>query len=231
MSRAHRLLDLLQLLRRHRRPVSGAKLAEALGVSLRTLYRDIEVLNAQGASIEGEAGLGYVLRPGYLLPPLMFTEEEIEALVLGIRWVEERGDGPLGEAAGHALAKIAAVLPPELKDEAFGSGLLVGPVWQDEGEAALPVIRAAIRNERKLHLSYIDRDGSKTRRTVWPFAVGFFDRARVVAAWCELRQDYRHFRTDRIAAVSLADERYPRRQQVLLKEWRAAEKIPTADKI
>ena len=116
MSRAQRLLDLIQLLRGYRRPVSGAVLAEALGISLRTLYRDIETLNAQGAQIDGEPGIGYVLRPGFMLPPLMFSEEEIEAIVLGSRWVADRTDAALSGAARSALAKISAVLPPDLKD-------------------------------------------------------------------------------------------------------------------
>ena len=111
MSRAQRLLDLIQVLRRHRHPVSGATLAEATGVSLRTLYRDIELLKAEGAHIDGEAGVGYVLRPGFMLPPLMFSEEEIEALVLGSRWVHQRADRALADAAANVLAKIGAVLP------------------------------------------------------------------------------------------------------------------------
>src|SRR5881396_422406 len=126
MSRAQRLLDLIQLLRGYRRPVSGAVLAEALGISLRTLYRDIETLNAQGATIDGAPGLGYVLRPGFMLPPLMFSEEEIEALVLGSRWVADRADHRLGEAARNALAKISAVLPPELRHDLETSALLIG---------------------------------------------------------------------------------------------------------
>src|SRR5882724_3329310 len=106
MPRSQRLLDLMQVLRRHRRPVSGAVLAEEVGVSLRTLYRDIESLKSLGAYIDGEAGVGYVLRPGFMLPPLMFTQEEIEALVLGSRWVAKRSDARLGLAARNALAKI-----------------------------------------------------------------------------------------------------------------------------
>ena len=127
MSRAQRLLDLIQLLRGYRRPVSGAVLAEALGISLRTLYRDIETLNAQGAQIDGEPGVGYVLRPGFMLPPLMFSEDEIEAIVLGSRWVADRTDAALSGAARSALAKISAVLPPDLKDSLDTSGLLIGP--------------------------------------------------------------------------------------------------------
>src|SRR5579862_1760103 len=227
MSRAQRLLDLIQLLRRHRNPVSGAALAEELGISLRTLYRDIESLNGQGAHIDGEPGVGYVLRPGFMLPPLMFSEEELEALVLGSRWVAERADAPLGKAARNALAKIVAVLPDDLKDGVEGSGLLVGPSAAiAAGDAELPTIRQAIRTERKLRIAYASAEGKATRRVIWPFALGFFERVRVVVAWCELRQDYRHFRTDRIASLSLTAQRYKKRRQVLLKEWREIEGIP-----
>src|SRR5690349_5512918 len=127
MSRAERLLGLMQVLRRHRRPVSGAALARELGISIRTLYRDIATLQAQGADIEGEPGLGYVLKPGFMLPPLMFSEDEIEALVLGSRWVADRGDERLGSAAQNALVKIAAVLPDDLREDLDASALLVGP--------------------------------------------------------------------------------------------------------
>lgn len=226
MSRAQRLLDLIQVLRRHRRPVSGRSLAAELGISLRTLYRDIAALQAQGARIDGEPGLGYLLRPGFLLPPLMFSDEEIEALVLGSRWVADRGDARLGAAAANALAKIAAVLPPDLRDELDASTLLVGPGAPiAAGDADVAVIRRAIRTERKLAIAYRADGAAETQRTIWPFALGFFDRARVVVAWCELRQAFRHFRTDRIAALAPTDVRYPRRRQVLLKEWRTLEGI------
>jgi predicted DNA-binding transcriptional regulator YafY len=227
MSRAQRLLDLIQALRGYRRPVSGAVLAEALGISLRTLYRDIETLNAQGAHIDGEPGVGYVLRPGFMLPPLMFSEEEIEAIVLGSRWVADRADAALSNAARSALAKIAAVLPPDLKTNVDTSSLLIGPGQATAaGDTELPVIRSAIRSERKLRIGYLDGRGQNSKRTVWPFALGFFDRVRVVVAWCELRDGFRHFRTDRISKVQVVDKRYPRRRQVLLREWRASEGIP-----
>ena len=226
MSRAQRLLDLIQELRGHRRPVSGATLAEALGVSLRTLYRDIETLKAQGADIEGEAGVGFVLRPGYMLPPLMFSEEEVEAILLGSLWVATQGDQDLANAARTALRKISAVLPKELADLADTSALIVGRGdKRDGGSEPLPAIRAAIRRERKLTIRYLDGKGRATERTIWPFALGFFERTRVVAAWCELRGDFRHFRTDRIAAADILGNRYPRRQAILIKEWRAAEGI------
>ncbi|MBK3733895.1 HTH domain-containing protein [Azospirillum brasilense] len=227
MSRAERLIDLIQCLRRHRRPVSGHVLADELGVSLRTIYRDIATLQAQGARIDGEPGVGYLLQPGFLLPPLMFAEEEIEALALGIRWVADRADGALGAAAQNALAKIAAVLPPDLRDRMDASALLVGPGEPIVGDGVdLAVVRRAIRGERKLSIAYRDRDGAASERVVWPFALGFFDRLRVLVAWCELRGAIRHFRADRIVSVTALEARYPRRRQALLKEWREAEGIP-----
>jgi predicted DNA-binding transcriptional regulator YafY len=229
MSRAERLLDLIQMLRRHRRPVAGAALARELGVSLRTLYRDIAALQAQGADIAGEAGLGYLLRPGFMLPPLMFNVEEIEALAFGSRWVAARADTPLAGAARDALAKIAVVLPADLSDRLESPALLVGPGKPiAAGDAALPAIRQAIRAERKLCVAYVDGAGTPTKRTIWPLALAFFDRARVIVAWCETRQAFRHFRTDRISAIEPSPTRYPRRRQALLREWRAAEGIGEA---
>jgi len=228
MSRAERLLDLLQILRRHRHPVTGTTLAEELGISVRTLYRDIAVLQAQGAKIDGEPGLGYLLRPGFMVPPLMFSEEEIEALVLGSRWVSKRADKRLAAAARNALAKIAAVLPPDLRHDLDTSSLMVGPgeaIVAGDQEVAL--IRQAIRSERKLEITYRDQNNAESTRIIWPFALAFFDRARVVAAWCERRRAFRHFRTDRITALTVMNLRYPRRRQAMLKEWRAAEGIET----
>ena len=226
LSRAARLLDLLQAFRRHKRPVSGASLAEELGVSLRTIYRDIEALKAQGAAIDGEAGVGFVLKPGFMLPPLMFSEDEIEALVLGSRWVAERADQPLGQAARNALTKIAAVLPADLKAGLDESTLLIGPGAPiAAGESELPLIRDAIRKSRKLAISYADVNGAATQRTIWPIALAFFDRTRVVVAWCELRKDFRHFRADRIVRLSVEAKTYPERRAVLMKQWQAKEGI------
>ena len=226
MSRAERLLELMQCLRRHRYPVSGAILASELGISVRTLYRDIAALQVQGARIDGEPGVGYVLRPGFMLPPLMFSEDEIEALVLGSRWVADRADDPLGQAARNALAKIAAVLPTELRNALDASALFVGPgAVIAAGDQALVSIRHAIRSESKLRIRYRDLQGRASDRVIWPFALGFFDQVRIVAAWCERRQGYRHFRTDRIADLTVLGSRYPRRRQALLKEWREIEGI------
>jgi predicted DNA-binding transcriptional regulator YafY len=226
MSRAERLLELLEILRRHRGPVSGNRLARELGVSLRSLYRDVDALRGQGAEIDGEAGFGYVLKPGFLLPPLMFSRAEIEALVLGSRWVAKRGDAELSAAAVGALAKIKTVLPEELRAEAEETALIVGSRGGSIPILNLGLMRDAIRRERKLAISYSDGAGNASQRTVWPFALAYFDRTHILAAWCELRDDFRHFRIDRITTIDVQATRYPRRRAVLLREWREGEGIP-----
>jgi predicted DNA-binding transcriptional regulator YafY len=224
MARAERLLELMQALRRHRAPVAGAALAAELGVSLRTLYRDIAALQAQGASIEGEAGLGYVLRPGFTLPPLMFTLEEVEALALGARWVEGRVDEGLARAAKNALAKIAAVLPPERAAALDWPTLLASGSKAGEAERlALPLARKALAEERKLGFAYADKDGRRSERIVWPVAIGFFEQVMVLAAWCETREGFRHFRLDRMGGVEVLAERPPKARRSLLRDWRRAE--------
>jgi len=226
MARSERLLELIQALRRHRRPVSGQALADELGVSLRTIYRDVQTLVGQGASIDGEAGLGFILRPGFVLPPLMFSDEELEALVLGLRWVAQRTDASFEHAAMNALAKIAAVLPDDLRNNVEGIGLVAFPSRDaDERRFDLTPIRGAIRAEQMVVLDYADVTGQHTRRTVWPIALAFFERSRVLAAWCELRRDFRHFRIDRIIALHETGKRYPQRRRALMKQWREIEKI------
>lgn len=226
MARSDRLLELIQALRRHRRPVSGQALADELNVSLRTIYRDIQTLVGQGARIDGEAGLGFLLRPGFVLPPLMFSDEELEALVLGLRWVSQRTDASFEHAAMNALAKIAAVLPDDLRNNVEGIGLVAFPSRDaDERRVDLTPIRGAIRSEQMVVLDYADVTGQHTRRTVWPIALAFFERSRVLAAWCELRRDFRHFRIDRIIALHETGKRYPERRRALMKQWREIEKI------
>ena len=225
MSRSARLLDLIQAFRRHRNAVTAADLARDLGVSQRTLYRDIATLQAQGVPIEGEAGIGYVLRPGFMLPPLMFSDEEIEALMLGLRFVVQRGDPALARAAEDAAARIAYALPEHLRQTARDSGLLAAPPGESGPSEHLPVLRAAIRSEHRLRLAYTDKDGAATRRVVWPIAIGFFDHTRILAAWCETRADFRHFRTDRIAEAEALPDRYPRRRALLMRDWREKEGV------
>jgi predicted DNA-binding transcriptional regulator YafY len=219
MSRTSRLFDLLQALRRRRAPVSGAELAREAGVSLRTVYRDIAALQALGAEIEGEAGVGYVLKPGFMLPPLMLSQDEIEALALGAKWVSRRTDPVLAAAAREAMAKIGAVLPADVQQRLDDSALLVGPTCRICHSVDLALLRRAVREERKLRINYCDERGRSSARTIWPIALSFVDSVRIVVAWCELRQDFRHFRTDRINAAELLVDRYPRRRQSLLKAW------------
>lgn len=221
MSRSERLLSLLQVLRRHRQPVSGAALASELGISLRTLYRDIATLQAQGANVEGEAGVGYVLRPGYMLPPLMFSREEIEALVLGTRLVAQRADPELAISARDALAKITEVLPGDLREELAASTLFAGPgLPLPEDRIDLAQLREFIRSEQMMKIAYRDEKGSSTERLIWPFALTFFEGARLVIAWCTLRGDFRSFRTDRMDLIEGPLGRYPKRRMQLLKAWR-----------
>lgn len=221
MSRASRLLDLIQNLRGRRVPVSGPVLADELGVSIRTLYRDIATLQAQGADIRGEPGLGYVLRPGFTLPPLMFSADEIEALALGSRWVAaQASDDRLGDAAKAAIAKIGAVLPPEMGDVLEAGSLLVFGAERIPATADLSVVRLAIRSEKKLRIRYNQPLGGLTERTIWPFAIGFFDKVRCIVGWCELRNDFRTFRLDRVTSLEPLSEGYPRRRGALLKAWR-----------
>ena len=197
-----------------------------MGVSIRTLYRDIATLQGQGAPIDGEAGLGYVLKPGFMLPPLMFTDEEIEAIVLGSRWVAKQPDKRLAAAATDALAKVAAVLPDDLREDLDATTLLVGPRSDNLEAIDLGVVRQAIRDERKLGFLYRDAEGAASERLVWPFALSFFDKVRVMVAWCEMRQDFRHFRADRMSDLTVTGIRYPRRRQAMLKEWRATLDAP-----
>ena len=222
MTRTERLLELMQRLRRSRQPRQAQALAEQLDISVRTLYRDIDTLRHQGADIEGEAGVGYVLkRGGPTLPPLMFRESEIEALVLGSRWVADRADPRMRDAALAALGRISAVVPPDLREEMDTSALLVVPGAPFPVDAVDPgLLRKAIRTERRLRLCYRDEAGAASERLVWPFALAFFDRVRLLIAWCELRGDFRSFRTDRIVEAEVMEARYPARRQVLMKRWK-----------
>ena len=183
------------------------------------LYRDIASLQSQGALIEGEAGIGYVLKPGFMLPPMMFSEDEIEALVLGSRWVARAAEPRLAAAGADAMAKIAAVLPDDMRQEVDSATLLVGPRRRGEDKADLSAIRKAIRSEHILEINYSDERGAVSIRRVWP-SPWLFRACRVARSPGELRNDFRHFRTDRIIDMAQQEVRYPRRRAVLLKEWR-----------
>lgn len=222
MTRTERLLTLLQVLRTYRYPVSGQKLAERLDISVRTLYRDIATLQAQGAEIEGEAGIGYILKPSFFLPPLMFSQTEIEALLLGTQWVSQYGDAPLSKAAINALSKITDVLPKNIKNEMNTFALRVGPPMQESlAKEDLTVLRAAIRSQKKICLNYQSQEGKRSQRVVWPFTIGYFTDGRILVAWCEKENDYRHFNTSGIISVEIFNDLYPKSRDGLFREWRA----------
>lgn len=224
MTRTERLLTLLQVLRTYRYPVSGQKLAERLDISLRTFYRDIATLQAQGAEIEGEAGIGYVLKPSFFLPPLMFSQTEIEALLLGIQWVSQYGDAPLSKAAMDALSKITDVLPKNIKNGMNIFALRVGPPMQESlAKENLTVLREAIRNQKKIRLDYQSQEGKRSQRIVWPFTIGYFTDGRILVAWCENQSDYRHFNTSGIISVEILNDPYPRSRDSLFREWQASQ--------
>ena len=220
MSRSARLLQLLDALRCARQPQTGPQLAQSLGVSLRTIYRDIATLRTQGADILGDPGLGFEMRPGFLLPPLMFNADELEALLLGASWASLQADPQLAQAARAAMDRIRSALPLELRIAVDTSGLLVPSMQQSpEPETWQTALRRAIRAEHIVVLHYEDRNGALTERRVWPFAMAYFERARVVSAWCELRQEFRHFRADRVHALQDLGQRYPERRQTLIQRW------------
>lgn len=224
MPRSDRLLELIQFLRTRRYPVKGAQLADEFGVSVRTIYRDIDRLIAKGAPIEGQSGVGYVLRPGFTIPPLMFSTDEIEAIVLGSQLVARSADPALAKAARNALAKITAVLPTNRSTEAATSGLAAGALKEPVTDRVdLAPFRNAIRMERKIWISYGDEAEARTERRIWPISLTFCATVRLLAAWCELREGYRQFRTDRIVEFTETAEAYPRRRSALLREWREIE--------
>jgi predicted DNA-binding transcriptional regulator YafY len=188
--------------------VTAAAIADTLEVTVRTVYRDIATLQARRIPIEGAAGVGYVLRRGFDLPPLMFTEDEAEAIAVGVRLLARTGDPGLQKAAESVLSKVTLVVPDPLREY-----LNATPVYVSKNGAPVPVqrdlpttIRHAIRDGRKMRIAYQDEDGCETFRVIQPFAVAYYVEATLVCAWCELRNDVRHFRTDRVISADVLDE-------------------------
>lgn len=217
----------MDALRGRRRPVTAAQLAGELAVSTRTVYRDVQTLIGLGAPIDGGAGIGYLLHAGFFLPPLMFGEEELEALVLGARWVQGQGDPALAQAAESALAKIATASPRDLRDRIAETGLFAPRFGRPaEQGVGLRAIREAIRRERKLKIRYLSIAGVETERMIWPVALVFFEGKRLLAAWCELRGDFRHFRADLISRLEVTGTPYPRPRRELARLWRQQLKAP-----
>jgi predicted DNA-binding transcriptional regulator YafY len=220
MRRADRLFDIIQILRTSQKPVTAAALAEELEVNVRTVYRDVATLQARRVPIEGAAGIGYVLRKGFDLPPLMFTTEEVDAIVVGAQMLKRIRDPQLQQAAESVLAKVAIVLPDVQRRH-----LATPTVYVADGKpgpapgADLSEVRSAIHETRKMRIAYTDEKGATTQRTIWPIAMAYYTDVTLIGAWCELRQDYRHFRVDRIASSRVLDERFPADNGRLMAEW------------
>lgn len=222
MRRAERLFQIIQILRRSTLPVTGAALAAELEVSTRTVYRDVADLMAQRVPIAGEAGLGYLLATDYDMPPLMLTPAELEAIVLGAQWVAGRGDPLLSPAARDVLAKIAAAVPTHLRPFIAEPSTSAKPPLGDIAETVdTASLRDAIRKRVKLRLLYRAEGGERTERIVWPVVLGYSDARRVLIAWCELRQGFRHFRTDRMQAADPLDQPIGEPRGPLLRRWEA----------
>ena len=225
MRRSDRLFDIIQRLRTASKPTTAAALAKELEVTPRTVYRDIATLQARRVPIEGAAGVGYVLRKGFDLPPLMFTIDEIEAIAVGARLVRRLKDSALQQAADAVLAKVSVVVPERLRPHIADAPVYVSPGMAAEAEGAdLAEIRAAIRDSAKLYISYADQQGRRTNRVIWPIAMAYYVDVTLVGAWCELRADYRNFRVERIQSSKVLDEHFDQDNGRLFREWSALPK-------
>lgn len=223
----NRLFSIIQVLQTAKNPVKAKELAETLEVSVRTIYRDIAELQSQKVPVYGEAGIGYILKDGFAMPPLMLTPDELEAALLGSQWVERCGDKALENSAKTLIAKINAVLPSHLRNVMQASSVCAAPrpeVFSDR--INMTELRAAIRAGKKVSIVYRTENQLSTR-TIWPFMIGYFENARIVAAWCELRAAFRHFRTDRIETVEIKPDPIPKPVKQLKAEWQAAERSNT----
>jgi predicted DNA-binding transcriptional regulator YafY len=222
MRRSDRLFQIIQILRRARGPITADAIAAELETSKRSVYRDIAALMGQQVPIRGEAGMGYVLESGFDLPPLMLTPDEIEAAVLGAQLVEERGDPALAKAAADLIAKIGAAVPERLRPIMLEPTGGAGPRVREFPADAIDMVRLRnqVRAGKKIVLRYQDEKGNETSRTVWPVTIGYLNTVRVLAAWCELRRDFRHFRTDRVKEANFLPDRYPERPAILRAKWR-----------
>lgn len=219
MSRTHRLFQLMQSLRSHHPPVTAATLADDTGVSLRTLYRDIDALRGLGAVIDGTAGYGYALTEDPALPPMMFTDDEIEALVLGLRDVEAIADPALAAAAASALTKLHARLPTAQAHRLKHAVLAVNRIYRPPAPAIdVAVLRKATWDERTVHLLYTDAKGAETDRIVDPLGIVYLQDTLCVIAWCHLRHDARVFRIDRIREMTVTESSFRPRRIPMLRE-------------
>ncbi len=217
MRRADRLFEIIQTLRSASGPLTAAQIAEELEVSVRTVYRDVSALQAMRVPIDGEAGIGYLLRAGYDLPPLNFDSEELEAIVVGLSLLDRTGDRGLKRAAQRVTHKIEALT--------LNAGRLKVSDWgaAPPERVDLAELRGAIREERKLHILYRDGTGTESERTVLPIAITYFVEVVVMTAWCTLREDFRNFRVDRIVELTVLEERFDGQGESLRRQWEAAQ--------
>src|SRR6266436_1498435 len=216
MRRADRLFQIIQVLRRTRKPLTAE-----LETSKRTIYRDIATLIEQRVPIRGEAGMGYILEKGFDLPPLMLTPDEIEAAMLGAQWVIGHADPVLARAAEDLMAKIADTVPERLRPFVLEPASRARPGRDREPDRIdMARTRSQIHEGKKIALHYRDEHGRDSERTIWPIAIGYHEAVRILAAWCELRRDFRSFRTDRVVGADYLDEKYPERREALRAKWR-----------
>jgi predicted DNA-binding transcriptional regulator YafY len=221
MRRADRLFQIIQVLRRGRHPLTADAIAEELETSKRTIYRDIATLIGQRVPIRGEAGMGYILERGFDLPPLMLTPDEIEAAVLGAQWVIGNADPVLARAAEDLMAKIADTVPERLRPFVLEPASRARRDWRREPDRIdMARTRSQIHEGKKIALCYRDEQGRDSERTIWPIAIGYHEAVRILAAWCELRRDFRSFRTDRVVKADYLEEKYPERREALRAKWR-----------
>lgn len=227
MSRSVRMFEIIQLLRSADRPLTANDIAGTLEVTKRTIYRDIAALQGMRVPIEGEVGIGYVMRPGFDLPPLMFTADEVEAIVVGLALLGRTGDIGLQTAAANAARKISAVLPGDGRHDLKNWPLYASSWNAIPGSCVdLRVLRRAVREEEKLRLGYSDADAKRTHRTILPLALVYHIEVVVLAAWCELRSDFRHFRVDRIVDCKRTGMGFPGQSELLRAKWRKLHRLP-----
>ncbi len=215
-----RLFQIIQALRRTRRPVTAEALATELQVSTRSVYRDIADLIRQGVPIRGEVGVGYVLDRRYDMPPLMLTPTELEAAVLGAQWVAERADPALAGAARDLIAKIASSIPQHLRTFIVEPTVSIPTNHVPIADGLdMAQTRDWIRRGHKLRIQYRDQKGDRSERIIWPVMFGYAESVRLLAAWCELRQAFRHFRTDRITGAEFLRDTYGLNPSELKRRW------------
>lgn len=202
--------------------MTARSLADRFAVSERTIYRDMETLLELGVPVEGEAGTGFILRPGFFLPSMALTRDEADPVLLGLRFVLARGDGDIAKAADTALLKITDGMADQAEAQMLENGLAAGPP-ETERRDELRTIRRAMRDRRKLKITYQTKRQAPTNRVVWPVALGFFDQVEMLAAWCELRDAFRHFRVDRIGSLILLEDNILRSRNSLLAAYRKLE--------